>query len=104
MQATERVIVDGRALIGWYQLPGPDRERIEQRLANLAEQPVEKWSGEDVEVWRPAENLYALHTYVGTDHLLVFIRPEGARIRLEDMVLQETIDRYFTPRNGAAQA
>jgi hypothetical protein len=101
MQTTERVIVDGRAMIGWYHLPAPDRERIQQRLAALAEQPIEQWpSMAGIEVWRPAENLYALHTEVGHDHLLVFFRPEQERIRLEDMILKETIDRYFTPRNG----
>jgi hypothetical protein len=103
MQATERVVVDGRAMIGWYHLPVPDRERIEARLAALAGQPAEQWPREDLQPWRPAEDLYALHTHVGPDHLLVLIRPEGKAIRVMAMVLQETIDRYFTPNNGAAK-
>jgi hypothetical protein len=101
MTTTERMIVDGRALIGWYHLPAPAQSRIRDTLSRLAEQPVQQWSNEDVEPWRPDEQVFALHTQVGPDHLLVFFRPEGKRVRLLDMILKETIDRYFTPKNGA---
>jgi hypothetical protein len=101
MTTTERVIVDGRALIGWHHLPAPAQTRIREALARLAERPRDQWAEEEVEPWRPEEDLFVLHTQVGADHLLVFFRPEEGRIRLLDMVLKETIDRYFTPRNGA---
>ncbi len=89
------------ALIGWYQLPARSQGQIHDTLAQLAEQPVNHWQNDEVEAWRPDEQLFALHAQVGPDHLLVFFRPEGDRVRLLDMVLKETIDRYFTPKNGA---
>ena len=104
MTTTDRVIIDDRALISWHYLPPASREQIHATLTSLAESAPAQWSRDLIEPWRPAEDLYALHTHVDADHLLVFFRPEGSSIRLLDMVLKETIDRYFTPKNGAKSA
>jgi hypothetical protein len=102
MNVTEPVIVDGGAFIGWHHLPPESRTQIQKALASLAGLPSDRWSRDDVELWRPEENIFALHTYVGPDHLLVLFQPDGQAIRVLHLVLKETIDRYFTPKKNGA--
>lgn len=101
MKLADPIQVDGSAFIGWHYLPAEAQTRIKQSLSSLVGVPSAEWGREDVEPWRPDENLFALHTQVGSDQLIVLFRPEGDGIRLLHLVLQETIDRYFTPKNGA---
>lgn len=101
MHVTDQVIVDGLATIAWYHLPAEARGRIKETLATLAGVSPELWERDDVEPWRSGENVFALHTHVGQDHLIVLFRPEGDSVHLRHMILKETLDRYFTPKNGA---
>jgi hypothetical protein len=91
---SDKVTVDGRALISWYQLPAAVQSQVLETLGKLAGTPPEKWPGGRVERWWPGDDLYALHVWVGADELLVFFRPEGGRIRVDSMMLKETIERY----------
>jgi uncharacterized protein (DUF1778 family) len=101
LKKSKHVILDDLALIGWHHLPRDAQKQIRRTLDTLAAHPPADWPSGIVEPWRPAEQIYVLHTLVGLDHLLVLFRPEGDCIRLLHLVLKETIDRYFTPKNGA---
>jgi hypothetical protein len=100
LPGAEHVILDDLALIGWSHLPGYAQEYICRTLDALALRSASDWPRRVVEPWRADEQLYALHTLVGPDHLLVLFRREGDFIRLRQLVLKETIERYFTPKNG----
>jgi uncharacterized protein (DUF1778 family) len=96
---SERVILDDLSMIGWRMLPSYAQEAIRITLDALAARATADWPRGPVEHWGTEEHLYALHTMVGPDHLLVLFRREGDCLRLRHLVLKETIDRYFTPRN-----
>jgi hypothetical protein len=100
LENSERVILDHLAMIGWGMTPPFAQEQIRQTLEALALRSTSDWPRGVVELWRPDEQLYALHTMVGPDHLLVLFSREEDCIRLRHMVLKETIDRYFTPKTG----
>jgi hypothetical protein len=96
MQTPEKVIVDDRAWIGWFKLPEAAKAELLEELGKLADQPVDRWAGGAVERWTNGY-MFAYHIMVREkDELLVFFRPEeGNRVRIDDMMLKETIDRYF---------
>jgi hypothetical protein len=98
MQALEKVTVDWRALVGWNALRGPVREQILASLLRLASQPRGHLpNGEVVPLATPGENLYTLRA---PDGLLVTFRwEEGGRITVLDLVLKETIERYFARKS-----
>src|SRR5215468_3907258 len=94
MNLPETLVLDDKALVSWYMLPASAQSEIVATLAGLAGRPPEAWTRTDVEPWIPHDGLYALHVMVGPDELLVFFRPEKGRIRIEGMLLKETIDRF----------
>jgi hypothetical protein len=94
----ERVTIGPGAIIGMHLLPAPERERLMDTLNRLAETPVEQWPADTVRRWRTDEPLYMLRA---NEELRVLLQREpGGRITVLHMVLQETLDRYFTPRSN----
>ena len=96
METSGKVVVDDRALIGWYQMPAPLQAKALEALGSMAGQSPESWPADEVERWWPDRNLFAYHFMVGPDELLIFFYPEGRRIHIESMMLKETTDRYST--------
>jgi hypothetical protein len=101
MQVLENVDVDIGALIGWRMLSETERGQLLERFSLLASQPPEAWQGDDVVRLNTPEPLYLLRAAEGLR--IIFRRGPNARIVILDMVLQETLDRYFAPKpNGHA--
>jgi hypothetical protein len=88
--------VDQGALIAWHALSPQRQEEIHGHLTNLLTLPVSEWPARDVVAvgGRPSEYLLR-----GPDEFRVFFRrgPEG--ITVLDIVLQETLERYFAAKS-----
>jgi hypothetical protein len=97
----DNVEVAGSAFISMSMLPNGVRAHILTTLARLATLPVEQWPADQVRPHRRIAALYILHA---TDQLRVFFRrhPDG-KITIEDLVQQETLDRYFSPHPVSEQ-
>jgi hypothetical protein len=93
-QPAEKVFIAHSALIGMNSLSPDERNHILETLARLADLPPEQWPGDHVHLRRPQSALYILDA---TDQLRVFFRRgSDGTLTIEDLVLQETLDRYFS--------
>jgi hypothetical protein len=91
---SDDVMVAASALIAMSMLPNDVRTHILTTLAKLATLPVEQWPADQVRRHHRIDGLYVLHA---TEQLRVFFRrhPDG-KITIENLVQQETLDRYFS--------
>lgn len=79
-------------LIGWRDLPEPERTQIEERLAALADSPPHEWPKEEVEPVVTVPGEYMLR---GPGDFRVYFTHGEKGITVTGIILQETIDRYF---------
>jgi hypothetical protein len=90
----DNVVVDASALIAMSMLPNDVRAHILNTLAKLAVLPVEEWPADQVRRHHRIDALYILHA---TDQLRVFFRRnQDGKLTIENLVQQETLDRYFS--------
>jgi hypothetical protein len=97
MQAVENVTVDPRTITGWYALPGPTQQQILDTLAELASQAPEQWPANVARHLPTSEPWYVL--FAPNDLLVIFRRTEQEGITILDLVLRETVERYFRPKS-----
>lgn len=96
MQTIANVTVDPQALTGWTALPTREQTYILETLGELAAQPPDQWSNPSVKHLPTNEPLFFMRAHNGL--LVIFRRTEKAGITILDLVLQETIERYFMPK------
>ena len=94
--ATNPVTVDPRTLIAWTALSDSDQTHLLETLAELAAQPLEQWPANLVQHLATNEPLYLLY---GPNDVLVVFRKTADGITLLDLVLRETIERYFVSKS-----
>jgi hypothetical protein len=96
MPESGSVQVDRRALTALNALPGPEQARVLESLATLATQPADRWPEGEVQRLAAPDPLYMLKA---TDELrVIFRRGEHGAITILDLVLRETLERYFANR------
>jgi hypothetical protein len=94
MQVLDHVAVSLDALIGWRALPQDVREKLLETLTSLTRLPPEQWPPQRVHKLPLDEPVYFLR---GPDAFRVFFRREkDGGVTVLDLVLQETLDRFFT--------
>jgi hypothetical protein len=93
--ATDHVTVDPRTLTAWTALSDSEQAHILETLAELAAQPPERWPTDLVQHLATSEPLYLLH---GRNDVQVIFRKTADGITLLDLVLWETIERYFVAK------
>jgi hypothetical protein len=92
MQAQEKVVVDGRALIGWHMMPAPDRAKVVEALEGLAGRSPEGYPAGAVERWRPGRDLFAYHLPSPEGEMLVFFYPKDGQIHIDSLAPKERYD------------
>lgn len=97
MQAIGNITLDPQVLTGWSAVPAREQEYILETLGELTTQPPDQWTTPVVRHLPTNEPLYFLRAHNGL--LVIFRRTEKEGITILDLVLQETIERYFTPKS-----
>ncbi len=100
MEESEKVFVEDAAWVSWQLLPPAVRAEIIGALEPLAGTPPESWPPR-VRAWWPAENVYALSTWLRGHELFVFIVPKDGRIHIDGMAMRELIEKLRGQMVGA---
>jgi hypothetical protein len=92
MQTQEKVVVDDRALIGWHQMPVPDRAKIMEALEDLVGCPPESYPASAVKRWRPDKDLFAYSYPFSEGELLVFFYSKNGQLHIDSLAPKDRYD------------
>jgi hypothetical protein len=94
MQTPEKVVVDDRALIGWYMTPVADRAKVMEALERLVGRAPEDYPAGAVERWWPEKDLFAYHIPFSDGEFLVFFYGKDGRIHIDSLAPKERYEPY----------